>query len=140
MPAVIARLRASATVAMALLAVVPLTGSGPLAQAQSSSLQGSWRGSGRIVLPSGSSERARCRARFTRASRSTYRMSAVCATASARVSQTATLRRVGSGRYSGQFYNSQYDLSGNIYVRQRGNRLTASLRGGGGSARISLRR
>jgi hypothetical protein len=67
-------------------------------------------------------------------------MSAVCATASARVAQTAQLARTSANRFAGEFYNSEYGVSGEITVTVQGNRLSAALNGGGGSAHFNLRR
>jgi hypothetical protein len=66
------------------------------ARADSAPLVGSWSGSGSIAFASGSKERARCRARFAKTGQTSYRMSATCATASARVDQSATLTRTGN--------------------------------------------
>lgn len=133
-----------AIAAAGLLGLGLLTGSSAPSFAQgrtaAGEIDGSWSGGGRVVLPSGNSERARCRATFRRQGGSTYGMSAVCATPSARVSQSASLRRVGPGQYSGRFYNSEYDVSGNVRISVQGRRLNASLAGGGGSAYFTLAR
>src|SRR5690606_15858594 len=75
------------------------------ARAESASLVGSWSGSGSISFASGSKERARCRARYAKTGASSYRMSATCATASAKVDQTAMLTRTGARTYVGSFFN-----------------------------------
>ena len=67
-------------------------------------------------------------------------MYAVCATQSARVEQTASLRRVGGDSFAGQFHNEQYNVSGSIRISVHGNRLEASLNGDGGSAHFTLSR
>ena len=112
------------------------------AQAQrAAGLEGSWSGGGRVIFPSGDSERARCRATFRRQAGSTYSMNATCATSSARIAQVASVRKVGAGNYAGRFRNAEYDVSGAINITLRGDRLAASLSGGGGgSARLSLTR
>jgi hypothetical protein len=112
----------------------------PQANAQSAGLSGSWGGGGRIVLPSGESEHARCRASFRSQGRNSYSMSAVCATASTRVHQVANIRRVGSNVYRGDFFNEQHGISGTVRITLEGSHLTASLRGGGGSAVFRLKR
>ena len=109
-------------------------------QSRQRGLSGSWSGVGTIQLPSGDSERVRCRARFRSDSGDLYSMSAVCASSSARAAQTAVLERVGSNSYAGSFYNTEYNYSGSIYITVNGNRLRASLSGGGASGHISLRR
>lgn len=110
----------------------------PAAYAQS--LAGAWSGGGQIVFPSGEKERARCRASFRRQGRNSYAMSAVCATASARVEQSARIEQVGGNVFRGSFYNEEHGISGSIRIAVRGSRLHASLAGGGGSAVFSLSR
>ena len=108
------------------------------AHGQQAGLDGSWSGSGRVTLPSGATENARCRATFRRQSGNTFGMSAQCATPSVRVAQTAALARVGANRFTGDFYNAEYAMSGTITITVHGNKLNASLSGGGGSASFAL--
>ena len=108
------------------------------AYGQQAGLDGSWSGSGRVTLPSGATESARCRATFRRQSDNTFGMSAQCATASVRVAQTAALARVGADQFTGDFYNAEYAMSGTITITVHGNKLNASLSGGGGSASFAL--
>ena len=108
--------------------------------AQSASLKGSWSGSGRIVLPSGDVERARCRASIKQQTPRTFSMNAVCATPSARIQQSARLEQVSANGFAGRFHNREYDISGSIRVTLRGNRLSAFLSGGGGSGTFDLKR
>jgi hypothetical protein len=103
-------------------------------------LTGSWGGGGKIVFPSGETERARCRASFRRQGGNSFAMSAVCATASARVQQTAEVTRVTANVYRGEFFNQEHGIAGSIRITLRGDRLNASLSGGGGSAVFSLSR
>ena len=126
--------------AVGLLTAALAAGAPQAAHSQQAGLEGSWSGGGRVVLPSGDSERARCRATFRRQSANAFGMSAQCATASARVAQTASLRRVGANRFHGDFYNAEYSVSGTISITVNGNRLNASLNGGGGSAYLSMSR
>ena len=108
--------------------------------ATAQSLVGSWSGGGMIVFPSGETERARCRATFRNLSGGGVSMQGVCATASVRVSQSASLSRLTATSYSGEFYNTEYNLSGSIRIRLQGNKLNASLNGGGASAQFVLGR
>jgi hypothetical protein len=110
------------------------------AWAQSASLEGSWRGSGSVSFASGQKERAECRAQYRRASGASYTVTATCATPSGRATQTATLRQVGGNTYQGQFHNSEYDVSGTIFVTVSGNRQSVRLSGDTGSAAFELRR
>jgi hypothetical protein len=108
--------------------------------AQAANLEGSWNGGGNVRFSSGKSERARCRASFSKRGANSYDMSAVCATASGRASQTAQLTRSGANRYTGNFQNPEFGVSGSISVNVNGNSLNASLSGGGGSASFNLNR
>src|SRR5262249_32958613 len=62
---------------------------------QSVSLEGSWSGGGPVTFASGLREQARCRAHYRRRSNEGYVVTTVCATASARAEQTATLGKIG---------------------------------------------
>lgn len=110
------------------------------ARARPAGLTGSWSGGGWVDFASGKREIARCRARFTARSETSYSVNAVCATPSGRVSQTATLRRTGANRYSGSFYNSEYDVSGTISITVSGNSSSVRLSSDRGSAVLSLSR
>ena len=104
------------------------------------SIEGTWSGGGRIVLSTGDTERATCRASFRRQSDSVFAVNAVCATPSVRVSQTAVVRRVGENQYSGAFHNREYDVSGTMRLTARGGQMSVSMVGGGASGRLDLRR
>ncbi len=103
-------------------------------------LSGSWSGGGSVTLPSGATEKARCKATFQRNGGNDYAMSAVCATASTRISQSAQVHQVGPSRFSGVFHNPDYNVSGTIRISLNGNSLNASLDGGGGSGSFHLTR
>ena len=126
----------------ALAAVLIATGSvAAVGAANVADLEGSWNGSGKIRYPSGETENARCRANFKkRGGGAGFSMTAVCATPSARVQQTATLSRAGPNRFTGEFENAEYGISGSIQITVNGDMLSASLNGGGGSASFSLSR
>ena len=128
----------AAVIALSLL-LVSLAFAGPGA-AQPADLAGSWSGGGSVSFASGQRERARCRAQYSRTSRTSYALRATCATASGRASQTATLRYVGGNSYQGNFYNREYDISGTINVSVGGNRQIVRLSSGSGSAVFELRR
>ena len=76
------------------------------ARANSAPLVGSWSGSGSIAFASGAKERARCRAYYAKTGETSYRMSATCATASAKVDQTAMLTRTGARTYCRKLFQS----------------------------------
>jgi hypothetical protein len=110
------------------------------ARAQSARLEGSWRGGGSVAFGSGQPERAQCRAQFRRSSSMSYTVTATCATASGRATQTATVHRVGGNSYQGTFHNSEYNTSGTIFITVAGNRQSVRLTGDAGSASLELRR
>jgi hypothetical protein len=64
----------------------------------------------------------------------------VCATASVKADQTATVRRVGSNRFAGSFYNSEYNVSGTIEIRVRGSSQDVRLASDAGWAYFRLKR
>jgi uncharacterized protein (DUF2147 family) len=103
-------------------------------------LTGSWSGGGSVNYKSGSKEKARCRANFNKIGSSSYSMSATCATASGKVSQSATLRRTGDDSYSGSFSNPEYNITGSISIRVNGNSGSVSMSSDAGSAYLSLRK
>ena len=130
---------AKATTTLLLVAVVMMGGIGDAA-AQSASLDGSWSGAGKVTLPSGAVEAARCRVSYSRDSKTSYSASASCATPSVRVNQTASLRQTGTNTFSGSFYNDEYGVSGSIRVVVSGSSQSVSLNGGGASASLRLSR
>lgn len=106
--------------------------------ADAASLSGSWSGGGRVQYGD-TRERASCRARFSGGGKA-YSMSATCATPSGRVDQSAELFQVAPNRYTGNFFNSQYGVSGNISISVSGNSMSVSLSGGGGGGSLKLSR
>jgi hypothetical protein len=110
------------------------------AHAESSMLVGTWAGNGSINFSSGSKERARCRAHFAKTGETSYEMSASCATASAKVDQSAQLTRVGANRYVGSFFNQQYNTGGHILITVSGRTGNVNLSGEAGTAFFSLRK
>ena len=108
--------------------------------AQSASLDGSWSGGGSVTFASGEREAARCRVQYSRSSQTSYFVTATCATASGRATQTAVLRHVGGNSYRGSFHNSEYGVSGSISVVVSGNRQSVRLNSEAGSASLELRR
>lgn len=104
------------------------------------SLAGSWSGGGWVSFASGSKERARCRAHYSREGGNSYSLSATCATASGKASQHATVYQVAANRFRGSFYNSDYNVSGSIRVVLNGNSQSVTLSGDSGSASLSLSR
>ena len=112
----------------------------PSASAEPGSLEGSWSGGGRVTFPSGESETARCRAHYSRQSKTSYVVRASCATASARVEQTARVRQSGANTFTGSFHNDEYNVDGEIRVTVSGATQSVSLDGGGATAKLRLSR
>lgn len=108
--------------------------------ALASDIAGSWTGSGSIMMPSGARENARCNVSYSKASGAGYTAFATCATKSARVTQSAKLRRVGGNAYEGSFHNSEYNVSGSMSVTVSGSSQSVYLSGGGGEASFRLSR
>lgn len=108
--------------------------------ALASDIAGSWSGSGSIMMPSGARENARCNVSYSKASGAGYTAFATCATKSARVTQSAKLRRVGGNAYEGSFHNSEYNVSGSMSVTVSGSSQSVYLSGGGGEASFRLSR
>jgi hypothetical protein len=135
------RLRAYRT-SFAFVPLIALAASGLInpIQAKPAGLAGSWSGGGWVSFASGAKEKASCRAHYRRQSDTDYTLRATCATASGKASQTATLHKVGANSYSGGFHNSEYNISGNIYVVVRGNSQSVRLSGAGASASLRLSR
>jgi hypothetical protein len=50
------------------------------------------------------------------------------------------VRRVGGNSYQGRFHNSEYDVSGTIFITVSGNRQSVRLTGEAGSASLELHR
>jgi len=127
----------------AFLSFIALAASGllnPIEAAPAAGLAGSWSGGGWVSFASGTKERARCHAHYSRQSETSYTLNATCATSSGKASQAATLHKAGANSYSGGFHNSEYNVSGTIYVVVHGNSQSVRLSGDGASASLSLSR
>jgi hypothetical protein len=123
----------------ALAALVVTPAAGP-SMAQPANLEGSWSGAGIVSFASGARERARCRAHYSRRSPTTYALTATCATASGRATQSASVRQVGGNSYQGSVYDNEYNVSGTIHVVVRGNKKNVHLSSAAGSAPLHLTR
>ncbi|MBY0227178.1 MAG: hypothetical protein K2Q28_15355 [Hyphomicrobium sp.] len=112
----------------------------PVNAAIAAELAGTWSGSGTVTLANGAREKARCRASYIAAGGRTYAMSATCATASAKVSQTAILSQNTKNRFGGTFYNPEFGVTGRIRIIVSGKRQTVYLSGSAGHATFSMQR
>jgi hypothetical protein len=104
------------------------------------SLAGSWSGGGWVSFASGNKERARCHAHYSRAGGSSYELSATCATASGKASQTAIVHQTGANSFSGSFHNAEYNVSGTIHIALHGNSQSVTLHGDSASGSLVLSR
>jgi hypothetical protein len=125
---------------MLMLSGVALAGSPSSGKSEPGGLEGSWKGGGWVSIAGGPRERAHCHLRYSAASGSQYSITATCATDSGKVSQTARVRKSGERSYQGSFYNSEYDVSGQIRVVLHGNSQTVTLSSDSGSAQLTLTR
>lgn len=122
------------------LAALMLSGVAGGTRAEPPNLEGAWSGRGSVSFSSGSKEEARCRASYQRRTSSSYTLRAVCATPSVRAAQTATVRQVGSNRFEGSFHNSEFNVSGTIYIVVRGASQIVRLTSSAGWAHFRLSR
>jgi hypothetical protein len=109
-------------------------------RSESDLLSGLWTGGGTVTYASGDRERARCRVNYAPRGGRRVAATATCATPSGSVSQTALLAKTGEGRYSGRFFNEQYNVSGSIQVIVRGGSQLVRLFSSSGSALLNLSR
>jgi hypothetical protein len=128
------------------LAILTLAGAGvvgasSIGQAETGgSLEGAWKGSGWVSIVGGNRERAQCQVHYSAANGAQYSLTATCATDSGKASQTARIHKAGEHAYKGQFYNAEYDVTGQIRVIVRGNKQTVTLTSDNGTALITLSR
>lgn len=108
--------------------------------AMAADLEGSWSGSGSVVLKAGGKENVKCRVRYARQSAKVFSVSATCATPSTKILQTGEVLEVGAGRYVGDFYNPQFDVSGRVRVTVSGSSQSVSFSGAAGHGSLSLSR
>ena len=124
---------------LAVAALPVLVVVGPSEAEPMAGLAGSWSGGGWVSFSNGNKERARCHAHYSGGGGS-YTVSATCATASGKASQTAHLYKVSGDSYKGSFFNSDYNVRGTIRVNVHGNSQSVSLAGDGASAQLNLSR
>lgn len=120
---------------LTIAAVVAYSGS-----AFAETLRGTWVGSGHINPGNGQRERVRCRVTYSPRSARIIGVVATCASPSATLRQTGELVKVSESRYVGDFYNSQFDLSGRVRVLLSGGRQTVTLSSSRGGGSLVLRR
>jgi hypothetical protein len=126
-----------ATLMMTVLALTTLQAGAALA---ASGLAGTWSGNGYVVPKDGARENVRCRVRFNKQSSTVYSVAAQCEGSTTSVNQTGEVIEISGGRYAGDFYNAQYDISGRIRVQVNGNHQTVTFGGSRGQGSLSLTR
>lgn len=104
------------------------------------SLGGSWSGSGYVTPADGQREKVRCRVNYSPQGEKVVAVSATCASASMTIQQTGQLSKVTANKYVGDFYNSQYDISGRIRVSVNGGSQTVTFTSAHGSGSLNLSR
>jgi hypothetical protein len=133
--------RSGRWLAMLALAGAGMVGASSIGQAEpGGSLEGSWKGGGWVSVVGGSRERAHCQVHYSAANGAQYSLTATCATDSGKASQTARIHKAGEHAYKGQFYNAEYDVTGQIRVIVHGNKQTVTLTSDSGTALLTLTR
>lgn len=125
--------------ALMTLAALAMTGLPVSSKAESGSNRNG-SGGGWVAFASGTKESACCSAYYSRAGGTSYRLSATCATASGKASQTAVVQQISANHFQGSFHNNEYNVSGTIRIVVQGNSQSVSLAGDSGSASLHLSR
>ena len=125
---------------VALMLTVAFYAHPDVSYAQSTALEGVWSGSGYIKPKSGEREKVHCRISYDKETSTVYRAVATCASTAAKITQSGSILKVNANRYIGDFYNSEYDVSGRIRVIIRGSRQTVTMTSNEGSGRIKLKK
>lgn len=120
------------------LAVAVILMTGGATAALSDPLQGSWSGSGYIKPTDGKRENVKCRVSYSPQGASVVAVSATCASASATIRQSGQLSMVSPSRYIGDFYNSEFDISGTIRVSVKGGSQTVSFSSSKANGNLNL--
>ena len=79
-----------------------------------------WSGSGTVAPTGGQRPMVRCRVSYSPQGSKVVTVSATCTSASTTIHKTGQLSMVTPNRYVGDFYNSEYDISGRIRVSVSG--------------------
>jgi hypothetical protein len=119
-------------------AVVAITGYS--APSHAASLSGTWSGNGYVQPSNGQRESVRCRVTYSQQSDKVFGVSAVCASPSAKIRQTGEVLMVNESRFVGDFYNSDFDISGRVNVSIIGNSQTVSFKSSSGHGSLSLQK
>ncbi len=104
----------------------------------SAPLEGAWRGSGYVKPTDGESRRVECEVRFVPQGSKVVAVSATCRSNATTIHQTGQLSVVTPERYIGDFYNSEFDISGRIRVVVKGSSSTVMFSGPRGHGNLNL--
>jgi hypothetical protein len=108
-------------------------------EAKSQSIIGSWSGSGTTKGDSGNRGTARCQITYTKGSGSSYNVKADCTVSKiGAISQTASVRKVSSNRYSGTFHNHQHSVSGKFHIVLTGTGQRVTMTSERGTASLQM--
>lgn len=105
--------------------------------ANADTLSGTWSGSGSVSPKDGKTESVRCKVTYTPQG-AAVAVAATCASSSTTIQQTGSLSKVSDSKYVGDFYNSQYDISGRVRVTVSGSSQTVTFSSGRGSGSLHL--
>ena len=110
------------------------------APASADVLSGTWSGGGYVQPTDGQREKVRCRVTYSPQGASTVAVAATCASSSTTIQQTGSLTKVSDTKYVGDFYNSEYNISGRVRVSISGSSQTVSFSSPRGTGSMSLSR
>jgi hypothetical protein len=108
-------------------------------QALPATLEGSWSGAGTISYKN-SVDKVHCRVRVSKASGSSFAYKSTCATDTGRYELTGTVSSSGGNRYTGTVRDVDKKGGGTVLLILKGNTLSVTGTGTGGSANLTLSR
>lgn len=108
--------------------------------AHAEGLQGTWSGSGYVETTEGERDTVHCRVSYDPQGSKVVAVTASCTSSSTTIHQTGQLSLVNPNRYVGDFYNSEFDISGRIRVAISGSTQTVTFSGARGHGKLSLSR
>ncbi len=107
---------------------------------QAASINGSWRGEGIVKLPSGDTERVRCRISYEESTGRTFLLHVSCAHTNGIFEQSGRIVQISADRYTGRLYSQQYGVTGQVSISVNGRQQTITARSPKGSATVNLTR
>ena len=110
-----------------------------VAQAVPATLEGSWSGTGTISSKN-AVDKVHCRVRVSKAGGNSFTYKSTCATDAGRYELTGTVSSTGGSRYTGSVYDADKKGGGTVLLILKGNTLSVTGTGAGGSANLTLSR